>query len=120
MPSAVIYVKDLAPMQAFYERVAKLTVVEATDEYVEMEDLLLVAIPPEIAETFEIAAPPERREDASVKLVFDVPVLAAARVRAQQLGGVVDPPDTEWEFGAFRVCDGHDPEGNPLQLREPA
>lgn len=119
MPSAVIYVKDLATMQAFYERVAKLPLVEATDEYVEMAELVLVAMPPEIADTFEVADPPVRREDAAVKLVFDVPVLAAARVRAFQLGGVVDPPDNEWEFGEFKVCDGHDPEGNPFQLREP-
>ncbi|MCU1594478.1 MAG: hypothetical protein JWO12_1870 [Frankiales bacterium] len=120
MPSAVIYVKDLASMHAFYERVAKLPTVEVTAEYVEMAELLLVAMPSDIADTFEIADPPVRREDAAVKLVFDVPVLAAARVRASQLGGVVDPPDSEWEFGDYKVCDGHDPEGNPFQLREPA
>jgi predicted enzyme related to lactoylglutathione lyase len=119
VPSAVIYVQDLAGMQAFYERVAKLTVSEVGDDYVEMADLLLVALPPEIADAFRIASPPERREEAAVKLVFDVPVLAAARVRATQLGGVLDAAGTEWEFGPFRVCEGHDPEGNPLQLREP-
>lgn len=116
MPSAVVYVKDLASMQAFYERVAKLAVTEVGDDFVVMDDLVLVALAPAIA---EIAAPPVRREDVAVKLAFDVPVLAAARVRAAQLGGVVDPVANEWEFGELRVCDGHDPEGNPIQLREP-
>ncbi len=107
-------------MQAFYERVAKLTLSEVGEGYVEMADLLLVALPPEIAEAFRLSSPPARREGAAVKLVFDVPVLAAARVRATQLGGLVDAATTEWEFGPYRVCEGHDPEGNPLQLREPA
>ena len=119
MPSAVVYVKDLGRMQAFYERVAKLTVTEVDEEYVELHDLVLVRTPPEIAAGFVIGSPAVRRMDAAVKLVFDVPVLAAARVRATQLGGVLDPVATEWEFGAHRLVDGNDPEGNPVQLREP-
>ena len=116
MLSAVVYVQDLAAMQAFYERVAKLEVTEVGDDYVVMQDLVLVALPDA---GLEVADPPVRREDTAVKLVFDVPTLAAARVRAAQLGGVVDPAANEWEFGDFTVCDGHDPEGNPVQLREP-
>ena len=119
MPGAVIYAKDLAGMQAFYERVTKLAVTEVGDGYVLMEGLSLVALPEEIADTFEVASPPVRREETAVKLVFDVSGLAAARVRATQLGGLIDPAETEWVFGGFRVCDGHDPEGNVVQLREP-
>jgi predicted enzyme related to lactoylglutathione lyase len=118
VPGAVIYAKDLDAMQAFYERVTKLAVEEVGEGYVLMDELSLVAIPEEIADTFEILSPPLRREETAVKLVFDVPGLAAARVRATQLGGMVDPADTEWEFGGWKVCDGHDPEGNVIQLRE--
>ena len=39
---------------------------------------------------------------------------------ADGLGGLVDPPEREWTAGGLRACDGHDPEGNVLQLREPA
>lgn len=115
MPAAIVYAHDLARLQAFYERVAKLEVHEVTDDYVVMEELVLVSF----GDGYEPESPVVRREDAAVKLVFDVPVLAAARVRAAQLGGVLDPVDSEWEFGEFRVCDGHDVEGNPIQLRQP-
>jgi predicted enzyme related to lactoylglutathione lyase len=115
---AVVYAADLALMQTFYERVVKLPVTEVGEGFVVMGQVILVEMPPEIAASFDVGVPPERRDDTAVRLVFDVPGIAAARVRAAQLGGEVDPADTIWEFGAFRVCDGHDPEGNPVQLRE--
>jgi hypothetical protein len=55
-----------------------------------------------------------------VKLAFPVASIAQARAAAAGLGGQVDPLEREWRFGANKVCDGHDPEGNVLQLREPA
>jgi hypothetical protein len=33
-------------------------------------------------------------------------------------GGELNPPDKEFAARGFRACDGHDPEGNVLQLRE--
>jgi predicted enzyme related to lactoylglutathione lyase len=115
---AVVYAADLELMQKFYERVVKLPVTEIGEGYIVMGQVILVEMPPEIAETFDLASPPERRDATAVRLVFDVPGLAAARVRSAQLGGEVDAADTAWEFGPYRVCDGHDPEGNPVQFRE--
>ena len=37
---------------------------------------------------------------------------------AERLGGRVKPVHDEWEARGFRACDGHDPEGNVIQVRE--
>ncbi len=67
--------------------------------------------------TTGIADPPVRREDAAIKLMFPVPSIGDARALAARLGGELNPPDREWQFGAYRVCDGHDSEGNVFQVR---
>jgi len=77
-----------------------------------------VRIPKRIADTIEIATPPEPREDTALKLVFSVEDIAHARERAAELGGAVNAMEREWEFEGARVCDGHDPEGNIFQLRQ--
>ena len=82
--------------------------------------LVVVAIPERIAASIELAVPPIRRFDTPIKLVFTVADLGAARAAAKSLGGELNPPDNEWQFQGFRVCDGHDPEGNVVQFREHA
>lgn len=42
------------------------------------------------------------------------------RVTAASLGGHIKPAAAEWSARGFRACDGHDPEGNVLQVRETA
>jgi catechol 2,3-dioxygenase-like lactoylglutathione lyase family enzyme len=121
---AVVYAKDADRLAAFYGRVAGLAVLEARAGWSVLgsaaHQLVVHAIPPQIAASIEIAAPPERRAASALKLVFVVPSLAAARPLAAALGGVLDPPEREWVYRDSRVCDGHDPEGNVIQLREPA
>lgn len=123
-PAAVLYATQVARVSAFYAALAGLecTQVEADHSVLESPgfQLVVVAIPAPIAATIELTTPPVRREDTPVKLVFPVPSLAAARVAAAGLGGVVDPVEREWTFQASRVCDGHDPEGNVVQSRETA
>ena len=41
-----------------------------------------------------------------------------ARSLVVELGGGLNGPESEWRFQDCRVCDGHDPEGNVIQLRE--
>ena len=82
--------------------------------------MIVHAIPAEIAATITLASPPLRREESALKPFFPVASLAAARSAAAGLGGLVDPPEREWTAGTSRACDGHDPEGNVIQLREPA
>jgi predicted enzyme related to lactoylglutathione lyase len=120
--AAVIYAKDLARVSRFYAGVAGLRAVQQEAGFVVLEtpgfQLTLVAIPAHIADHIAIASPPLRREDTALKLAFYVPGIAAARSLAAEFGGTVDGPGREWEMQGWRHCDGHDPEGNVIQLRE--
>ena len=61
-----------------------------------------------------------RRENTAFKLSFRVDSLADARAAAKDAGGELNPPEKEWDFQGMRVCDGCDPEGNMIQVREAA
>lgn len=121
---AVIFVKDLDAAIAFYAQVAGLPVVQREASFALLgaapAQLVIHQIPAPIAESIVIARPPQRREDAPVKLVFLVPSIDGARAAARALGGTVDGSERRWRFHEFHVCDGRDPEGNVFQLREPA
>lgn len=60
------------------------------------------------------------REDSYVKVCLPVASIAEARSIAAANGGAIKPPQHEWEARGFRACDGHDPEGNVIQVRETA
>jgi predicted enzyme related to lactoylglutathione lyase len=83
-------------------------------------ELVIVAIPAAIASRIVITTPPDKRESTAFKLVFAVPDLAQSREIAKLNGGEIYPPAKEWIFQGLRVCDGFDPEGNVIQLREVA
>jgi predicted enzyme related to lactoylglutathione lyase len=118
---AVLYAKDVARVSAFYAGIAGMTVTHAEADHVVLESpslqLVVVAIPAAVAATIEIAAPPQRRTDTPIKLAFAVDSLEAARNAAPLLGGELNPAEREWVYRQHRVCDGHDPEGNVVQLR---
>jgi predicted enzyme related to lactoylglutathione lyase len=121
---AVVYVKHLDAAVDFYSRVTSLPVARHEDGYAMLgtppAQLVLHQIPAPIAESIVIARPPVRREDTPVKLVFLVPSIDRARDAAAALGGAVDGNERSWRLDDCNLCDGHDPEGNVFQLREPA
>jgi predicted enzyme related to lactoylglutathione lyase len=121
--SAVLYVKDLARMRAFYEAAFRMATVDEADDFCVLESeslsLSLVAVPDHIAGTIVISDPPARREEAPVKLGFPVESIVAVRAVAPALGGLVDPEPAEWTFRRAVHCDGVDPEGNVIQLVQP-
>lgn len=118
---AVIYAKDLARLSAFYQAVLGMALrhAEPDHEVIESADLQLVihAIPPQIADTITIDTPPQPRDEQAIKLFFTVADLAQARTRAHALGGEVG--DAGWAGPGFVAHNAHDPEGNIFQLREP-
>ena len=119
---AVLYAKNLARVSAFYAQVCGLRTSPVENDHVVLESpafqLVVLAIPEAIAATIAIATPPIRRENTPIKLVFFVDSIDAARECAVSLGGALNPSEREWRFEGGRVCDGYDPEGNVLQLRE--
>lgn len=121
-PGAVLYAKRLDRVARFYEQVLAMPVAHAQDDHVILEsasfELVIHAIPSEIADTFEIADPPEVREETPIKLLFTVAGIDEARALAAPLGGWLQPAEREWESANGLVCDGVDPEGNVFQVRQ--
>ena len=121
---AIVYAKDIQRLARFYAAVADLEVVHEVADHVVLEsetyELVVVAIPAAIAAGIVITTPPVRRENTALKLSFLVDNLAAARIAASEAGGELNPPAREWAFQGMRVCDGCDPEGNLIQVREAA
>ena len=119
---AIVYAKDIHALARFYAAVADLEVMHEVDDHIVLEsetvELVIVAIPVATAARIVITTPPQRRENTAFKLVFAVPSLAEARATAKANGGELDPSGKEWKFQGLRVCDGFDPEGNVIQLRE--
>jgi predicted enzyme related to lactoylglutathione lyase len=122
MAAAVLYVRDLARMRAFYERCLGLAAAEPGDGYCVLAsadwDLSLVAVPPARAAAIVIADPPERRSGTPVKLAFEVPSIEALQPAVTAAGGQLDPAAAAWEFRGRRHLDCLDPEGNVVQLRQ--
>jgi predicted enzyme related to lactoylglutathione lyase len=119
---AVLYAKNLTLVKAFYEAVLSLNVEHADSEYVVLASpafqLVILKVPEQIASSIEIESPPRRRTETPLKLVFEIPSISAARAIAQLHGGELLPPEREWNFQGYRVCDGQDPEGNVVQFRQ--
>lgn len=112
---AILFVKDMERMLAFYSRTLGLTVKgEASPTWVELDTggvtLGLHAIPDAIADGIVISDPPYVREETPIKLVFSVSDVEAERARLVGLGVTLS------EVRSWGACDGVDPEGNVFQL----
>jgi hypothetical protein len=79
--------------------------------------LVIIEIPRALAASVAIDDPPRRRTETPIKLVFPVRRIGETRDAALRCGGELNPPEREWDFNGCRVCDGHDPEGNVVQVR---
>jgi catechol 2,3-dioxygenase-like lactoylglutathione lyase family enzyme len=109
---------------AFYSAVLGFETVGRDEKHVRLESpafqLVVLRMPRHIASTIEIAVPPAGRANTAVKLVFFVPSIAMVRASTPALGGVLHGAGKEWLFNGQKVCDGMDPEGNIIQVREHA
>ena len=121
--AAVVYAKHLPAMRAFYAHAIGLEETHAEPDHAVLEspafELVLLSVPEPVAASIEIASPPARRTQTPIKLVFFVENIAAVRAAAMELGGEVNAVERTWQFRGHAVCDGHDPEGNVFQLRQP-
>jgi predicted enzyme related to lactoylglutathione lyase len=122
--AAVLYAKNIDRVSAFYAEVTGLSIIHSAEDHIVLESsifqLVVVAIPEHIAASIELTTPPFRRADTPIKLTFLVESISIARAVATSFGGEVNPAEQEWQFQEYRVCDGHDPEGNVVQFRENA
>jgi predicted enzyme related to lactoylglutathione lyase len=123
MVAAVLYVKSLGLMTAFYEKCLGMSVAESAEGDFSVLagdgwELTLVAVPPAVAAAIVVNDPPARRAATPVKLVFEVAGIEGLRPVVAETGGQIDPAGTAREFRGFRLVDAIDPEGNVVQLRE--
>lgn len=112
---AMLFVKDLRRMTAFYRDVLGLRPVEETrlPDWVEFHGgtrFSLHAIPVAIAASIVMESPPRPREQGGVKLTFAVEDVEATLASIEALG----LPLLQRAWGAV---DAVDPEGNVVGLR---
>lgn len=120
-PSVVVFVADVERVARFYRELADMALQHADASFIVLAidglELTIHAMPD---------APPVRERDVvlraetHVKLCLPVTSIGEARERAWRLGGGIRDVAAEWAWRGFRACDGHDPEGNVIQVRESA
>ena len=115
-----IYAKYLRPLADFYRQVIGMTVVTDSEDMVVLEQhglqLVVHAIPADIAAQVDIQTPPVKRDNTAIKFFVAVPSIDQARQQAAALGGAVF--EENWTGPGFLVCNAMDPEGNVFQVRE--
>lgn len=113
MAQAILFVEDVARMQAFYQGTLGLSVITAEPGWVRLDAggvvLGLHAIPPGPKRP----EPPPERVDACIKLCFHVDDIEATR--AALVGAGVHMRKLN-RYGELAFCDGIDPEGNIFQI----
>ena len=123
-PTVVVFVSDVQRVSTFYRELASMRILLEDDVHCVMEiggfQLVIHALrgEPEVLPAKHGRIPV--REDSYVKLCLPVESIGTARAVALKHGGGIKPPEHEWEARGFRACDGHDPEGNVIQVRESA
>ena len=119
-PCVVLFVADVARLTDFYRQLAQMQLLhqEPSHAVLELQGLELVIHALPYTTPSAVTAATVVREDAYSKLCLPVPSVAEAREIAKGLGGAILPPSKEWAARGFRACDGHDPEGNVIQVRE--
>jgi len=115
-----LYAKDLHGLAAFYESVLAMSRAHSSGELIVLNSpdvqLIVHAMPPDIAKSVTITSPPQKRENSAMKFFFTVPSIAAAESIASILGGAVF--SEQWRGPGFNVRNACDPEGNVFQIRE--
>jgi catechol 2,3-dioxygenase-like lactoylglutathione lyase family enzyme len=119
--NAVLFVKDLARIVAFYRDALALQLKTSDDHHAHFVigsfDFLVHQVPKPIADGISAVSPPRRRTDGMIRLDFPVRDLANARARAKQLGGAIDEQPPPWAGSAQDFFLGFDPEGNVFGAR---
>jgi catechol 2,3-dioxygenase-like lactoylglutathione lyase family enzyme len=113
MAQTIVFVEDVARMQAFYQGVLGLPAITAEPGWVRLDAggvvLALHAIKPGPRQP---ESPPER-VDSSIKLCFHVDDIDGARAGLVAAGVKVREVH---RYGEVAFCDGIDPEGNVFQI----
>lgn len=123
-PSVVLFVGDVERVASFYTAVASMRLVSGDADHAVLAidgfQLVIHKLRGEPESIHDSEGRVRVREDAYSKLCLPVPSIDAARAQAAAFGGYITSAEHEWQARDFRACDGHDPEGNVIQVRERA
>jgi len=119
---AVLFVKDLDKVAAFYIGALALKRVAGDTDHVVLEQdgftVVVHRIPKHIADTIVITQPPVRRVWGAIRLDFPVPSVGDCRRLARSLGGDVEDVPPPWADGKSTFYFGYDPEGNQFGVSQ--
>ena len=119
---AVLFVKDLERVAAFYVGALALTRLSGDKDHSVLEcdgfELVVHQIPKPIADAIVIAQPPIRRVWGAIRLDFPLASIADSRRLARALGGEIDDAPPAWADRNANLFFGHDPEGNQFGASE--
>lgn len=113
LAQTIVFVEDVARMQAFYQGTLGLPVITAEPGWVRLDAGGVVLALHAIKAGPQQVEPPPERLDSYVKLCFHVDGIDEARGALVAAG--VRMRDVH-RFGDVAFCDGIDPEGNVFQI----
>lgn len=106
-------------MSEFYRSVLGVTAIEKTSGDVRLfrdgDEVLIHSVTKDRAKKIKVSAPPEPREDAAIKPIFDVESLEVALEAVEAKGGVIT--HHTFTLNGLVRRDVLDPDGNVIQLR---
>jgi predicted enzyme related to lactoylglutathione lyase len=119
---AVLFVKDLRKVAAFYIGALGMTSAAGDDNHAILEcdgfALIVHQIPKAIADTIVVTEPPVRRVWGAIRLDFPVSSVGDSRRLARALGGDIDEVPPAWAEPDASLFFGYDPEGNQFGVCE--
>ncbi len=120
MTAIVLWVEDLESASHFYRSLLAAEIADESQTFVRVasnqNEVLLHLVPEQYRGGLTV--PPQIREEASMKPIFVIEDIDAARSAVAGLNGQVYSAATEQVYGTSRYCDGFDPEGNVFQVAE--
>ena len=124
LKGAVLYVKNLENMVAFFSALGGDVSHSEPGEFATLTssgtELILLQVPEHIAAAIEITAPPAIRSGTPIKPILLVASIPEALEVLPKTGGMKVPEANIWEFQGHLIQDIVDPEGNVIQLWQPA
>lgn len=120
--SAVLFVKDLDRVAAFYSVGLEMNRVTGDPDHSVLEcrgfRLMVHQIPKHIADRIRIESPPHRRVEGAIRLNFPIQSIHDTRRAARSMGGDFDDAPPPWATPDSNVFLGHDPEGNVFAVSQ--
>ena len=120
--ACVIFAKSKKRVSAFYQQALGLVAEESQPSHDLLVgpgvEIVIHAIPRQIAATIQLAKPVEPRDETPIKPTFVVADLEVVRAAAKKTGGYLKPLEGAWHIRGCTVLDGWDPEGNVVQFKQ--